>query len=376
MWSWRRDAAVCQRTARQPLCDAGAPAVMSTSPTVQRLTEGAGRYGAVLLRTYGIILAFVVLVVVVAATSPGFGTRTNIFNLFSQWAPAGIMAVAMTFVILTGGFDLSIASGFSLCAVTAAAVGRTEDPAVAFLAALGVGLAIGLVNGVLIAGININPFITTVGTGFILNGIALVATGNIAYVVENPDFGTIGAGRWHGFPYSGMILIFCLLTGGLVLAKTVYGQSIYAVGGNAEASRLSGIRVRTTLASTYVLSGLAMGLAGIITASQLNSAQANINPNIVFDVITIVVVGGTSLAGGIGSMWRTAVGLGIIATISNAFSLADINPNYQDILKGCIIIGALALDVAARRLAGRAGTRPRVPAVRAHSDVPPGSRGS
>src|SRR6195256_3290835 len=109
---------------------------MTTSPTAHGLTERAGRYGAVVLRTYGIVLALAVLIAVVAASSPGFATRTNIFNLFSQWAPAGIMAVAMTFVILSGGFDLSIASGFSLCAVTAAAVGRTADPAVAFLAAL------------------------------------------------------------------------------------------------------------------------------------------------------------------------------------------------------------------------------------------------
>jgi ribose transport system permease protein len=318
------------------------------------VTEKAGRYGAVLFRTYGIVLAFVVLVAVVAALSPGFATRTNIFNLSSQWAAAGILAVAMTFVILAGGFDLSIASGFSLCAVTAAAVGRTEDPAVAFLAALAVGLAIGLVNGILVEGAKINPFVTTVGTGFILNGIALVATGNIAYVVDDPGFGTIGAGRWHGFPYSGMILIVCLVAGGLVLARTVY----------AEASRLSGIRVSTTVGSTYVLSGLAMGVAGIIAASELSSAQANINPNIVFDVITIVVVGGTSLGGGAGSMWRTAVGLGIIATISNAFSLANVNPFYQDIVKGCIIVGALALDVYARRLAARARTRPHTRARR------------
>jgi ribose transport system permease protein len=349
---------------------------MTGSSLMRRSAERAGRHGPVLLRTYGIVVAFLVLVVVVAATSPGFATRTNVFNLFSQWAPAGIMAVAMTFVILTGGFDLSIASGFSLCAVTAAAVGRSEDPVIAFLAAIGVGLAIGLVNGVLIAGVKINPFIATVGTGFILNGIALVASGNVAYVVENPDFGTIGAGRWHGFPYSGMILTACLLIGGLVLAKTVYGQSVYAVGGNAEASRLSGIRVGATQASTYVLSGLAMGLAGIITASQLNSAQANIDPNIVFDVITIVVVGGTSLAGGLGSMWRTAVGLGIIATISNAFSLADVNPNYQDILKGSIIIGALVLDVTARRLADRAGSPSRARAVPAGADRPASNRSS
>jgi ribose transport system permease protein len=306
------------------------------------------------VRTYGVVLAFVLLVAVVAASSPGFATKTNLFNLFSQWAPAGIMAVAMTFVILTGGFDLSIANGFSLCAVTAAAAGRTEAPAVAFLAALGVGLAIGLANGLLVAGVRINPFIATIGTGFILGGITLVATGNVAYTVDDPGFATVGAGRWHGFPYSGMILVACLCAGGLVLARTVYGQAVYAVGGNAEASRLSGIRVGATIGSTYVLSGLSMGVAGSITASQLSSAQANINPDIVFDVITIVVVGGTSLTGGVGSMWRTAIGLGIIATISNAFSLADVNPSYQDIVKGSIIIGALALDASMRRWAGRA----------------------
>jgi ribose transport system permease protein len=322
------------------------------------MRDNVVRYAAVVLRTYGIVVAFAILVAVVAASSPGFATKTNVFNLFSQWAPAGIMAVAMTFVILTGGFDLSIAAGFSLCAVAAAGIGVTHDPAVAFLAALAVGLAIGLVNGILVAGGKINPFITTVGTGFILGGIALVVTGNRAYDVDDPDFGTIGAGRWHGFPYSGMVLIFCLVAGGLVLAKTVYGESIYAVGGNAEASRLSGIRVGRTVASTYVLSGLAMGVAGIITASQLNSAQANIDPNIVFDVITIVVVGGTSLAGGVGSMWRTAVGLGIIATISNAFSLADVNPYYQNIVKGCIIVGASLLDVHARRLASSRAAKP------------------
>jgi len=204
--------------------------------------------------------------------------------------------------------------------VTAAAVGRTEAPAVAFLAALGVGCAIGLANGLLVAGVRINPFIATIGTGFILGGITLVATGNVAYTVDNPGFATIGAGRWHGFPYSGMILVACLCAGGLVLARTVYGQAVYAVGGNAEASRLSGIRVGATIGSTYVLSGLSMGVAGSITASQLSSAQANINPDIVFDVITIVVVGGTSLTGGVGSMWRTAIGLGSWARSPDGFA--------------------------------------------------------
>jgi ribose transport system permease protein len=336
---------------------------MTALPTARGLLPGlrktAGRYGIGLLRTYGVVLALLVLFVMVAALNVRFLTETNIFNLFSQWAPAGIMAVAMTFVILTGGFDLSIANGFSLCAVTAAAVGRTEPVAVACVAALAVGLGIGLANGILVAAVKVNPFIATIGTGFILGGIALVATGNSAYMVSNPEFGTIGAGRWHDFPCSGMILIFCLAVGALVLARTVYGQSIYAVGGSAEASRLSGIRVATTIGSAYVLSGLSMGSAGMIAAAQLSSAQANIDPNIVVDVITIVVVGGASLSGGIGSVWRTAVGLGIIATISNAFELANVDPDSQDIVKGCSIIGALALDGYLRRLAGRARTAPR-----------------
>ena len=323
------------------------------SPTDRSTLASAGRYGAATLRTYGILIALIILVVIVFAGNPAFLSEGNIFNMLSQWAPAGIMAVGMTYVILTGGFDLSVASGYSLCAVTAAAVGQHVDPALAYLAALGAGFAIGLLNAVLVVGVNINPFITTVGTGFILGGVTFVVTGNAAFIVDDPDFGIIGYERWHGFPFSGMLLLAFLLIGGLVLAKTVYGETVYAVGGNREASRLSGIRVRTVIGSTYVLSGVCMGMAGILTASQLNSAQANLDPAIIFDVLTIVVVGGTSLAGGFGSMWRTAVGLGIIATISNGFILLDISVFYQDIIKGSIIVGALALDVLARRLAAR-----------------------
>ena len=312
------------------------------------------RYGRDLFRTYGIVIAFVILVGIVAWGNPAFLSSANVFNMLSQWAPAGIMAVGMTYVILTGGFDLSIASGYSLCAVTAAALGQHVDPALAYLAAIAVGTVLGLVNGLLVAGANINPFITTVGTGFVMAGVTLVLTENAAFVVSDEAFATLGAGRWHGFPFSGMMLIGFLVIGGVALARTVYGQAVYAVGGNPEASRLSGIRVRTVVGSTYVLSGACVGIAGVITASQLNSAQASIDPAIVFDVLTIVVVGGTSLGGGFGSMWRTAVGIGIIATIANGFVLLNINPFYQDIIKGSIIVGALALDVFARRLAARA----------------------
>jgi ribose transport system permease protein len=303
-----------------------------------------------LIRIYGIILTLVLLLAVVTIGNPAFISPQNVFNMASQWAPAGIMAVGMTFVILTGGFDLSVASAYSLCAVVAAYVGQTHAPAVAFIAAIAVGLLFGLFNGILVAVVRINPFITTVGSGFIINGVALVMTQNAAFLVDNESFGVLGAGRWHGMPYSGMLLMLFLLVFGFVLARTIYGEAIYAVGGNYEASRLSGIRVRAVVASTYVLMGGCVGLAGSIAASQLSSAQANLDPGIIFDVLTIVVVGGTSLSGGSGAMWRTAVGLVIIATISNGFVLLDISPYYQSIIKGSIIVAALALDTGLTRL--------------------------
>ena len=141
------------------------------------------QYGGVAFRTYGIIVAFVILVIVVSIGNPAFLSQGNIFNMLSQWAPAGIMAVGMTYVILTGGFDLSIASGYSLCAVVAAGVGILVDPAYAFLAAIAAGFFVGLLNAVLVVGVNINPFITTVGTGFILGGVTYVVTKNAAFVV-------------------------------------------------------------------------------------------------------------------------------------------------------------------------------------------------
>lgn len=303
-----------------------------------------------IIRIYGIIATLVILVAVVAIGNPAFLSQQNLFNMLSQWAPAGIMAVGMTYVILTGGFDLSIASGYSLCAVVAAYVGQGYPPTISFAAAIVVGLLFGLVNGLLVAVVRINPFITTVGSGFVITGIALVMTENAAFLVDDPGFSTLGAGRWNGIPYSGMLLVLFFLVFGYILHRTVYGEAIYAVGGNYEASRLSGIRVRMVVASTYVVLGGCVGLAGSIAASQLSSAQANLDPGIIFDVLTIVVVGGTSLSGGIGAMWRTAVGLGIIATISNGFVLLDISPYYQSIIKGSIIVAALALDTGLNRL--------------------------
>ena len=302
------------------------------------------------LQDYGVALAALLLVVIVATGNPAFLSPANINNMLSQWSPAGIMAIGMTLVILAGGFDLSISSGFAFCAVIAAIIGQQTSPILALLGSIAAGTVIGSINATLVSVFKINPFITTVGTGFVINGLSLVVTRNAAFIVSNPAFGILGAGRWHGIPYSGMLLIVLFPIAGLVLSRSVYGHMIYAVGGNAEASKLSGIRADLIVASTYIFLGAGVGLAGFISASQLNSAQANLDPRILFDVLTIVIVGGTSLGGGVGSIWRTVVGLVIIATITNGFVLLDISPFYQDVIKGLIIVGALILNSMLRRI--------------------------
>ncbi|MGD9913484.1 MAG: ABC transporter permease [Rhizobiaceae bacterium] len=303
-----------------------------------------------LMRNHAITLVAILLVIAVTIGNPNFISYFNIANILSQWAPAALMAIGMTYVIIAGGFDLSLAAAYSFCAVVAAMVAQEHAASIAFLAAVLAGCAIGITNAVLIARFDVNPFITTVGTGFIVTGITFVVTGNAAFIVSDPAFSVLGAERIYGMPYSGILLIVAFIIAAFVLSRTVYGHLIYAVGGNADASRLSGIRVPIVVGSTYVLLGALTGIAGYISASQLNSAQANMDPNILFDVLTIVIVGGTPLGGGVGSIFRTVVGLVIIATISNGFVLLNISPFYQNIIKGALIVGALVLDSQLKKI--------------------------
>lgn len=305
--------------------------------------SAAGRVGlGAQLRSLGVVIALAVLVVVISLAQPDFLAFGNLMNILSQWAPVAIMGVGMTYVVITGGFDLSVASIYSLCAVVAAALGGSQAPVVAFAAAILVGLVAGIANGAIVTVLRVNPFIATLGSSLVLSGVALVLTGNRPFVVDFAPFGVLGSGRLLGVPYSGMLAILLMIAGGLVLAYTAYGHALYAVGGNQEASRLAGIRVSRVTASAYALSGACAGIAGVIAASQLSSAQANMNPNLVFDVLTVVIVGGTSLTGGKGAVWRTAVGVGILATLQNGFNLLDVDSSYQSIIKGVIIIAALA----------------------------------
>jgi ribose transport system permease protein len=304
------------------------------------------------VRSFGIVIALVLLVVIITIIQPTFLAFGNLMNVLSQWAPVGIMGIGMTYVVLTRGFDLAVAATYTLCAVTAAAIGQFQAPIVAFAAAIVVGLLVGWVNGFVVAGLRVNPFIATLGTSLVISGFTLVVTRNVPLIVSYEPFSVLGSGRLFGVPYSGMVLIALMVIGGLMLAYSPYGHAVYATGGNPEASYLAGIRTSLVTASTYAISGACAGMAGVLTASQLSSAQPNVNPNLVFDVLTVVIVGGTSLAGGKGAIWRTAVGVAILATIQNGFNLLDIDAYYQNIIKGLIIIFAIA-TVDWRRLSSR-----------------------
>jgi ribose transport system permease protein len=307
----------------------------------------------VAVRRYGIVVALFVLLAVLWVASPTFFRATNFANILAQWAPIGIMSVGTTYVILAGGFDLSVAAGFAFCAVVAAALAQAGVPAsLSFLAAIAAGVLIGLVNAALVVGLRINPFAATLASGFVLTSLPYLIVKSPFIEVDQPGFDVLGTGVWHGLPYTGLILIGFLVVFGVILSKTQYGHLLYAVGGNAEISRLFGIPTRLVVGSTYVFSGFCVGTAASLATSQLSYSASDQDPVLVFDVIVAVVVGGTSLAGGVGSMWQTAVGLAILAVLQNGLNLLDINTFYQYIIKGCLIIIAVSLDVWIRWLSG------------------------
>jgi len=297
---------------------------------------------------YGMVWALLALLIVATILYPGFFNPANIKNILSQNASVGIVAVGMTLVIIAGGFDLSVGAIFAIGAVLFA--NRADHAGLWGAAAivLAASLACGTINGLIVTKLRVNPFIATLGTGSIFGGFAYLFSNSAPQTPDNFDFQILGTERWFGWPLPIWLLVAAFLIGGFVLAKTVYGRSIFAIGGNSEAARLSGMRVDLLRGSTYVVSAVCSGIGGMILASRLGVGQADMGGSIALDSIAIVVIGGTSLMGGEGAMWRTAIGLLILATLSNVFDSLAISTNYQLLTKGAIVIAAVALDVFAR----------------------------
>ncbi|MFD4957771.1 ABC transporter permease [Microbacterium sp. NPDC058389] len=293
----------------------------------------------------------VLLALTVAATAiyPRFLELGNLSIVLSQYAPLGVVAVGMTLVIIAGGFDLSVGAIFAAGATTAAALAPQYGVPVAFLLALVGGVVLGFVNALGVTLLRVNPFITTLGTSSLYAGAVLLLSNSTAFSVTNPEFQLLGTGSVLGIPNTIIVLIVVFAAGSVVLNFTSFGRGIYAVGGSREAARLSGIRVDFVTGSTYVIAGFLAALAGVMTASQQGAGQGSMGATVALDAIAIVVIGGTSLVGGEGKLWRTAVGMLILAVLDNIFYSLAVDSNAQLIFKGTIIIAAVAADQLVRR---------------------------
>jgi len=299
---------------------------------------------------FAMLGVLVVLVIVATVLYPGFLSLGNLQIMATQFAPLGVIAVGMTLVIIAGGFDLSVGSIFAVSATTATALWDQLGP---FAMVLGILLAtlLGALNGFIITMLKVNPFITTLGTMSLYSGAVLYITNSTPFSNTEDAFRWLGRGTILGIPTMIVILVLVFLLGTLLLNSTRFGRSVFAIGGSREAARLTGIPVRRVQATTYVISGFLAGVAGVMTASQIGAGQGTMGTGMELNAIAVVVIGGTSLVGGEGRVWRTAVGLAVLATLDNIFYSLAVNSNAQLIVKGAIIILAVAADqlVRARR---------------------------
>ncbi len=298
----------------------------------------------------GPLLGLIVVVVVLSFLSPYFLTRQNLTNIVAQNADIGIMAVGAALVILIGGIDLSVGSTLALSLMTSAWLFRQQGLpfGLCVLIGLGVGATVGLINGVLSTYGRIQPFVATLATMSAGAGLALYITNG------NPISGfpswylALTGTKFLGFPLHVYILIGTYLLAAFWLRFRPSGRALYAVGGNAEVARLSGLNVTRIKIQVYMVAGVLAALAGIIVGSRLDSAQPTAGTADLLNVIAVVVIGGASLSGGSGNMLNTFIGLLIIGVLNNGMSLLNVSPNLQPVVIGVAIIIAVLTDRGSR----------------------------
>jgi ribose transport system permease protein len=300
---------------------------------------------------YAMLWILLALVIAAQLAYSNFLTVDNVKNLLTQNAELGIVAMGMTLVIIGGGFDLSVSGTFSFGAVFFAGLCANSGWAAAtsLLAVLAAGAGFGLLNGLVITRLNVNAFITTLGTAVAFGGLAAMYSHSSPIPVSGVSgFDTLGNGQLLGVPVPIVVLVVLYGIGGVVLARSAFGRKLYAVGGNLHAARLAGLRIDRIRVITFVACGLVTAFAGAMIASTLSTGQTDQIPTIALDAIAAVVIGGTSLYGGEGAMWRTAVGVLILATINNLFSSLAVETPVQNVIKGAVVIAAVALETYTR----------------------------
>jgi ribose transport system permease protein len=301
------------------------------------------------VRDYGIIVVFIVLFVVLSITSPSFLSVDNLLNIVRQNAAVGIIACAATLVIIGGGFDLSVGAVYFLAGVASAWLAVHVNVPLALLGGIGVGLLLGAFNGLLSTRLNISSFLATLATSLVFAGAGAAITKGFPITVDDPGFATLGTKGFGRLTWSVIAFAVVAIVLQLVLTRTTFGRYVFAVGGNAEAARNSGVRVDRIRVATFVISGMAAGLAGIIDASTVSSGGNDDGSSLILASIAAVALGGTSIFGGIGAVWKTVLGVLLLAMIANGFDLLSIASYFQDIFEGFVIIVAVAINSLATK---------------------------
>ena len=305
------------------------------------------------LKRYGIYLVLLVLIIFFSITSENFFRSSNLLNVARQVSMLGIAAVGFAFVLLLGGIDLSIGSVVTLVNIVAAwlMVNAAMNPILASILALIMSAAIGFSNGWIIANIRMPPLIVTLAMMIIIEGVAYMICKGLPIYGFPKSFAIIGQGYIGPIPIPVIIMIIILAIGSFILNKTYFGRYFYAVGGNEQAANLSGIKVNNVKYLVYTLSGFFAGIAGIVILSRTNSAQVLSGKGLEFDVLTACVLGGVSVTGGFGKISNVVAGVLILGVLSNGLVLLDVSQFAQLVIKGVVLMVAVAFDCLQRRKA-------------------------
>ncbi|MEX0852679.1 MAG: ABC transporter permease [Bauldia sp.] len=305
---------------------------------------------AAAVRQYAIVIAFLALLLTLSLASSHFLTPVNLLNTLESGSIYGIVAIALTLLLIVGEFDLCAGATYVLAGIVAAKLHPWLGTWPALACGVGAGVGIGLFNGAIVGFFGVNSFVATLAAGLIVVGIGTNITDGFQLYIAEPSFGVLGNGMALGVPYFVWIFFGVALVCGFVLSRTRLGRWLYATGGNQEAARLLGIRTRALRIGAFAFSGLAAGVAGVVLVSRTGTAISGDGlAEVLFPAIAAVVVGGTSIGGGSGAVWRTVLGVYFFEFMRNGFNLIEVNPSYQDIVQGAIVLLAVAADALSRR---------------------------
>lgn len=295
---------------------------------------------------YFIFVIFIVLVIVLTILKPSFISPSNLVNILKQASINGILSFGMMFVIIAGGFDMSVGSTVAFSGILAALLGRGEYPIIVpLIVAMIAGLAVGIINGIGVSIGDLPPFIMTLGTMTAVRGLALLTSKGKPVTGISAEYKSIAASTVAGIPMLAIFLVIVIIICSFILSKTVYGRRVYACGGNLQAAKVAGINTTAIRVSTFAIAGLLAGFSGFLMTSRVTIGQPTAAESYEMDAITACVVGGVSMTGGVGKSWGVVVGALLITVIANGLDILGVSAHWQKIVKGLIIVIAVLIDV-------------------------------